>query len=89
MTTFFERVGEVDPCIVVGHSYGGLLAATFARRYPKKMASLVLADATSPELVHAAPSTTHDCPHETPDILFDVMHRALTNRPPEARGATP
>ena len=80
MTTLLEQVGEVDPFVVAGHSYGGLLAATFARRYPKKTASLVLADATPPELIHTAPSTTHDCPHETPDTLFDVVHRAPPRR---------
>lgn len=32
------------PYILVGHSYGGLLARTFAARHPKKVAGMVLVD---------------------------------------------
>jgi pimeloyl-ACP methyl ester carboxylesterase len=35
---------EVDHAIVVGHSYGGLLAAEFALAYPDRVTRLVLAD---------------------------------------------
>ncbi|KAA1194123.1 alpha/beta hydrolase [Pseudohalioglobus sediminis] len=47
--TLLERAGERGPFVVVGHSYGGLLAVNFARRYPEQVAALVLLDATPPD----------------------------------------
>lgn len=38
--------GEKGPFIVIGHSYGGLLAANFARRFPREIAAVVLLDPT-------------------------------------------
>lgn len=37
--------------VVVGHSLGGLIAATFAHRYPQRVAGVVLLDATAPSVV--------------------------------------
>jgi pimeloyl-ACP methyl ester carboxylesterase len=36
------------PVVLVGHSLGGLYAQFFARNYPKKVAAVVLLDASSP-----------------------------------------
>lgn len=36
--------------VVVGHSLGGLLAAQFTHQYPKRVAGLVLLDATAPSV---------------------------------------
>jgi len=41
-----EAAGESGPFIWTGHSFGGLLAANIARRYPEKTAALVLLDPT-------------------------------------------
>lgn len=41
-----EAAGEQGPFIWTGHSFGGLLAANIARRYPEKTAALVLLDPT-------------------------------------------
>jgi len=41
-----EAAGEKGPFIWTGHSFGGLLAANIARRYPDKTAALVLLDPT-------------------------------------------
>ncbi len=41
-----EAAGEKGPFIWTGHSFGGLLAANIARRYPEKTAALVLLDPT-------------------------------------------
>jgi hypothetical protein len=37
-----SAVGERGPFVVVGHSYGGLIARTFALTYPKSTAGMVL-----------------------------------------------
>lgn len=34
-----------EPCVLVGHSYGGLLMRIFAERHPERVAGLVLVDA--------------------------------------------
>jgi pimeloyl-ACP methyl ester carboxylesterase len=45
-----ESLGSVpDPLIMVGHSYGGLLAEAYARLRPDRVAGLVLVDASLPE----------------------------------------
>lgn len=50
LATLLERAGEKGPFVLVGHSYGGLLAANFARRYPARTAALVMADGTPPDV---------------------------------------
>lgn len=50
LRTLLDNAGEKGPFILIGHSYGGLLAANFARRYPKKTAALVLLDPTPPDV---------------------------------------
>lgn len=46
-----KNAGEQGPFLVVGHSYGGLLAANFARRHREEVAGLVLLDATAPDSI--------------------------------------
>jgi pimeloyl-ACP methyl ester carboxylesterase len=50
LNTLLTNAGEKGPFILLGHSYGGLLAANYARRYPKNMAALVLLDPTPPDV---------------------------------------
>lgn len=50
-----RHAGEPGPFVLVGHSYGGLLAANFARRYPALTAGVVLLDATPPDAFVYAP----------------------------------
>ncbi len=38
------KAGETGPLILVGHSYGGLLAALYAMHHPEQIAGLVLLD---------------------------------------------
>ena len=38
------------PYVLAGHSFGGLAAMTFAERYPRDVAGMVLLDATSPHM---------------------------------------
>ncbi len=50
LATLLDRAGEKGPFVLIGHSYGGLLAANFARRYPGKTAALIMADGTPPDV---------------------------------------
>ena len=50
LRTLLEKAGEKGPFVLIGHSYGGLLAANFARRHPDRTAALVLLDATMPDI---------------------------------------
>ena len=48
MTALLQALGETGPFVVVGHSYGGLVARTASAQEPSKVAGLVLVDASSP-----------------------------------------
>ncbi len=51
LKTLLDNAGEKGPFILLGHSYGGLLAANFARRYPTQLSALVLLDPTPPDVL--------------------------------------
>jgi D-alanyl-D-alanine carboxypeptidase len=42
-----QTAGEPGPYVLVAHSYGGMIAELFARRYPAELAGEVLVDVTS------------------------------------------
>lgn len=42
-----ERSGAPKPYVLVGHSFGGLIVRSFARRFPDECAGLVLVDAVN------------------------------------------
>ena len=56
LARLLERADEKGPFVVVGHSYGGLLAANFARRYPAQIAAVVLLNASPPDAFVYAPA---------------------------------
>lgn len=49
LRTLLDRGGVIPPFVLVGHSFGGLVARIFARRYRPDMAGLVLVDPAHPE----------------------------------------
>ncbi len=55
LARLLERAGERGPFVLAGHSYGGLLAANFARRHPDRTAAVVLLDASPPDAFIYAP----------------------------------
>ena len=56
LAELLEGAGEAGPFVLAGHSYGGLLAANFARRHPDRTAALVLLDASPPDAFIYAPA---------------------------------
>ncbi len=70
LATLLDRAGEKGPFILIGHSYGGLLAANFARRYPSKTAALVVADGTPPDVFMYLPDGGG------PDIPGGIVRRS-------------
>jgi pimeloyl-ACP methyl ester carboxylesterase len=49
LRTLLDRAGETPPFVLVGHSFGGLVARVFASRYPADVAGLVLVDTAHAE----------------------------------------
>lgn len=47
-----RNAGIEPPFVLVGHSFGGLVALVYASRYPDEVAGMVLIDSSSPDLVH-------------------------------------
>jgi pimeloyl-ACP methyl ester carboxylesterase len=59
-----DQVGEPGPYVVVGHSFGGAEAVTFASTYPDEVAGLMLVDAsptTWPDTVCSVPAYAGGC----------------------------
>lgn len=50
LATLLDHAGERGPFILVGHSYGGLLALNYARRHPERTAAVVSLDSTPPDV---------------------------------------
>jgi pimeloyl-ACP methyl ester carboxylesterase len=50
-----EAIGEPGPYVLVGHSYGGLLARLFADRHPDRTAGMVLVDSSHPDQLLRSP----------------------------------
>ncbi len=53
LRSLLAEVGATLPYVLVGHSFGGLHANLFARRFPDEVAGVVLLEATAPEDIAA------------------------------------
>jgi pimeloyl-ACP methyl ester carboxylesterase len=53
--TLLRASGERPPYILVGHSFGGLNAIMFAKRFPDEVAGVVLVDSPHPDVLRRAP----------------------------------
>lgn len=75
LRTALDRLGAPEPTLVVGHSYGAMLALDFADRYPERVVGLVLIDPMNPRFVKA----TGDFVRSTaPDIDDPATDRERT-----------
>jgi len=53
--TLLERAAVPGPYVLAGHSVGGTYALTFAARYPRQVAGMVLLDSSTPRQFTALP----------------------------------
>ena len=53
--TLLEDADTEGPCVLVGHSYGGLYARMYAARYSEEVAGVVLVDSSHPEQFTRSP----------------------------------
>jgi pimeloyl-ACP methyl ester carboxylesterase len=68
-----KNAGIQGPYILVGHSFGGINAQLFARRYPNETAGLVLLDSSHPEQVErflAPPIALNTAPSKRGMVQF-------------------
>ncbi|MFD5215995.1 alpha/beta fold hydrolase [Microbacterium sp. NPDC058345] len=51
LTSLLDAIGESEPVVLVGHSWGGPIIRCFADRHPERVAGMVFVDATVAELM--------------------------------------
>ena len=66
-----ERVGAPPRTLVVGHSYGGMLALLHAALHPSAVAGLVLVDPMNPRFVETTGDFVHSTVPDIPDPTTD------------------
>lgn len=57
LTALLDGVGETQPAVLVGHSWGGPIIRLFADRHPDRVAGLVFVDATLVEVMSKGSAT--------------------------------
>jgi pimeloyl-ACP methyl ester carboxylesterase len=51
LTALLDALGETEPVVLVGHSWGGPIIRVFADRHPERVAGMVFVDATLAEVM--------------------------------------
>ncbi|WP_434443640.1 alpha/beta fold hydrolase [Lentzea sp. E54] len=51
LTALLDALGETEPVVLVGHSWGGPIIRVFADRHPERVAAMVFVDATLAEVM--------------------------------------
>jgi pimeloyl-ACP methyl ester carboxylesterase len=94
-----KAVGNTSPVVIVGHSYGGILARLYASAYPNEVAGMVLVDATHesqfarwetlfPNL-RIADLLQTGLDRAPPALRSDVQHMLAIERAQQVEGMTP
>jgi pimeloyl-ACP methyl ester carboxylesterase len=82
-----QGIDETGPCVLVGHSFGGLLVRTFGANYPDEVAGMVLIDASSePEIpiyrrLHAGAWIDGGTKVDIDEVSDEVRHARLGEAP--------
>lgn len=76
LRTLLEMADEPGPYVVVGHSFGGAEAVTFAAEFPEEVTGLVLVDASPTTWPTAVCGVPHDGTEASSSYrqLCEVMH---------------
>ena len=78
-----DEIGEPGPYVVVGHSYGGAQAVTFAASYPAEVHGLLLLDATPPTWTAAGCAVPDDGSEAAADFVSHCPDPAAPADNPE------
>jgi pimeloyl-ACP methyl ester carboxylesterase len=91
-----EAFADDRPVVLVGHSYGGLLATEFARQYPQRLLGLVLVDPTTMGQRHAQRAVDRKRVGEDDSMLLGMLppamaadYRRLVSQLDDPAAATP
>lgn len=72
LAVMLHRSGEQPPYVLVGSSFGGLLAQVYAYRYPESTAGLVLVDSVHPDSTERLPPEIARAQATTTAVLWPI-----------------
>jgi pimeloyl-ACP methyl ester carboxylesterase len=75
------RADVRPPLVLVGHSFGGILARLYAARYPRDLAGVVLVDSSSPQQVKRLLAALGRRKRNEPAVATELRAFLQTNHP--------
>ncbi|MDF1671290.1 MAG: alpha/beta hydrolase [Roseovarius sp.] len=60
LSQLLDKIGITEPVLIVGHSYGALIARVFADRFPERVAGLVLVDSSHEDMADRFPAEAQE-----------------------------